>query len=166
MTLRNSTLVFLIKRHHGNITDICLAMKKRGFGTGNWNGVGGKVEEGETVEDAARRETLEEIDVTIKSLSKIAEITFYYSHNPAWNQLVHVYFCSEWEGMPKESDEMSPRWFSVLDIPFANMWPDDIFWLPIVLHGDLVKASFTIGTENVIEQQDVRTVSDLSTSLI
>ncbi len=53
--LRNSTLIFLVKRTDGNITEICLAMKKRGFGMGRWNGVGGKVEKGEAIEDAALR---------------------------------------------------------------------------------------------------------------
>jgi len=34
---------------------ILLGYKKRGFGAGKWNGFGGKVEIGETVEDAAKR---------------------------------------------------------------------------------------------------------------
>ena len=38
-----------------------LGMKKRGFGTGKWNGFGGKVEVGETVADAAQRELEEEV---------------------------------------------------------------------------------------------------------
>ena len=39
---------------------ILLGMKKRGHGVGKWNGFGGKVEKGETIEEAARRETKEE----------------------------------------------------------------------------------------------------------
>lgn len=34
---------------------VLLGMKKRGFGAGRWNGFGGKVQAGETIEDAARR---------------------------------------------------------------------------------------------------------------
>ena len=34
---------------------VLLGMKKRGFGAGRWNGFGGKVEEGETIEDGAKR---------------------------------------------------------------------------------------------------------------
>ena len=41
--LRDSTVIYLIKKSHGETTEICLAMKKRGFGKDRWNGVGGKV---------------------------------------------------------------------------------------------------------------------------
>jgi len=38
---------------------ILLGMKKRGFGAGWWNGFGGKVQQGETIEEAAKRSTKE-----------------------------------------------------------------------------------------------------------
>lgn len=34
---------------------VLLGMKKRGFGAGKWNGFGGKVQPGETIEEAARQ---------------------------------------------------------------------------------------------------------------
>lgn len=34
---------------------ILLGMKKRGFGAGRWNGFGGKVHPGESIEAAAKR---------------------------------------------------------------------------------------------------------------
>lgn len=34
---------------------VLLGMKKRGFGAGKWNGFGGKVQTGESIEQAARR---------------------------------------------------------------------------------------------------------------
>ena len=38
-----------------NNSDVLLGMKKRGFGVGRWNGFGGKVHPGESVEDGAKR---------------------------------------------------------------------------------------------------------------
>ena len=53
--MKNTTLLYLIKKQSGQITDIMLAMKKIRFGIGKYNGVGGKVKEGESVEDATVR---------------------------------------------------------------------------------------------------------------
>ena len=80
--LTNTTLVFLIKKSKGEITNICLAMKKRGFGVNRWNGVGGKMEANDkTIEETAKRETQEEIGVCVKNHNKVAEITFFFPHN-------------------------------------------------------------------------------------
>ena len=160
--LRDATLVFLIKKSQGKITDICLAMKKRGFGLNRWNGVGGKVEAGkETVEAAAIRETKEEIGVIIKELKKVAELSFYFPHNPAFDQNVHAYFVEKWEGVPTESEEMDPEWFVVGNIPYPKMWPDDIFWVPQVLEGKLIKAVFKFGENDVIQDKEVKLVKNL-----
>ena len=50
--LGNKILTLAFVRRSG---DILLGYKKRGFGAGKWNGFGGKVEIGETIEDAAKR---------------------------------------------------------------------------------------------------------------
>ena len=62
---------------------ILLAMKKRGFGKGKYNGVGGKIENGETPDSAMIRETEEEISVTPTKFEKVGVIEFdeYYKGN-------------------------------------------------------------------------------------
>ncbi len=156
--MRNTTLLFLIKKENENITEICLAMKKRGFGVNRWNGVGGKLEQGETIEIAAERETEEEIGVSPKNLNKVAELSFYFPHNEDWNQLVHVYFSKEWSGEISESEEMKPEWFEVSKIPFTKMWPDDEFWIPEVLKGNLVRAEFIFAEKDIIQDKKIQIV--------
>jgi len=55
--LRKRTVCFLIDNER-----LLLGMKKRGFGKGNYLGIGGKVEQGETVIQAAIREYQEEAE--------------------------------------------------------------------------------------------------------
>lgn len=133
------TLLFL-KRDN----EILLAMKKRGFGANRYNGVGGKIEPNETIEQAMIRECQEEIGVTPTHYWQVAEHDFVQPHgDEPWRMYVHVYFCDEWSGEPAESEEMAPEWFSVKDIPYDRMWDDDKFWLPQVLSGEKLLGNFT-----------------------
>src|SRR3989344_3554838 len=99
---------------------ILLGMKKRGFGAGRWNGFGGKVELGEAVEDAAKREILEEAGIKVASLDKVGEIEFEFKGNPAFAKAsagepeilqVHIFKAGDFEGILAESEEMMPKWF-------------------------------------------------------
>ena len=149
-TLRQATLVLLFKDNQ-----ILLAMKKRGFGKGKWNGVGGKLKEGETIEDAAKRETQEEIGVSISTLTKVCDLSFYFSNKSDWNQEVTVYKVDEWLEEPKESEEMAPKWFSFEEIPYDSMWWDDRYWLPMVIQGKKVKADFLFGEDEKIADMEI-----------
>ena len=159
--LRNVTLVFLVKKNKGKITDICLAMKKRGFGVNRWNGVGGKLKIGESIIEAAKRETKEEIGVFLDDVKKMAELSFYFPHNPAWNQMVHVYFAESWQGEVEETEEMRPKWFSINELPYKEMWPDDIYWIPEVLKGNLLKAAFQFGQNDTVDKKEVNIVESI-----
>ena len=121
-----------------------LAMKKRGFGAGKWNGVGGKITEGEDIKDATIREANEEIGVTINAadLKNHGSIKFSFENNPDWNQEVHIFITEKWEGEPAESEEMKPQWYLHSDLPFSEMWLDDPYWLPKVLAGKKVEGEF------------------------
>jgi 8-oxo-dGTP diphosphatase len=149
--MQDTTLLFLIKKKDKKITEILLAQKKRGFGVGKYNGVGGKVEYGEGIESATIRETKEEIDVQVKDIKKIAELKFEYLDNPQWNQLVHVYFCEDWAGEPSESGEVAPKWFTVDTIPYSQMWPDDAIWLPKVLEGEKLLGQFVFEGQEITD---------------
>ncbi len=141
---------------------VLLAMKKRGFGIGRWNGVGGKIEEGESVEQAMIRETQEEIGVTPVNYEKVGELLFdeFFKGAPTLMR-VHVYTATKWEGTPAESEEMKPQWFSVDNIPYTDMWPDDPYWLPSVLAGKKVTATFKLDESDAIISHDVKEVEKL-----
>jgi len=141
--------------------EILLAMKKRGFGEGRWNGVGGKVEGTETVEQAMVRETREEIGVIPTVFEQVGEIRFdeFFKGEPALMH-VHVFQASEWEGEPQESEEMAPKWFSLEDIPYEDMWSDDPYWLPAVLEGKKISADFKLDESDTIISHTVTEVAE------
>jgi 8-oxo-dGTP pyrophosphatase MutT (NUDIX family) len=149
--LRQATLLFLVKEKH-----ILLAMKKRGFGAGKWNGVGGKKKDEESVEETATRETKEEIGVTVSTIVKVAVLNFFFLETPDWNQQVIVYLAGSWSGEPTESEEMSPKWFNKKEIPYEKMWWDDKIWLPKVLEGQKVEADFLFDGDQKVIEQNVR----------
>src|SRR3989338_869156 len=128
----------LLRKHD----KLLLGMKKQGFGSGKYNGFGGKVEMGETVEEAAKREVVEEVGITVHSFSKTAELNFHFPHKPEWNCLVHVFLTEDWTGEPVESNEMRPEWFAINSLPYAQQWADDAYWIPPVLEGKFVNGTF------------------------
>lgn len=137
--MRQTTLCFLLKDDQ-----VLLAMKKRGFGAGKWNGVGGKVKEGEDVAAAAVREIKEEIGVTVApdALAPMGTLDFDFSDNHEWAQTCSIFVVRAWEGEPAESEEMRPKWCPKNALPFDEMWVDDPHWLPLVLAGKKVKGRF------------------------
>ncbi|MCX6765359.1 MAG: hypothetical protein NT136_00065 [Candidatus Moranbacteria bacterium] len=65
---------------------------------------------------------------------------------------------SRFEGKPIETEEMKPQWFSIDAIPYEHMWPDDPYWLPLLLSGKNFQGNFKFGRENKILKQAVREV--------
>ena len=109
---------------------ILLGFKKRGFGSGLYNGFGGKLEAGETIEAGMLRELKEEVALVATKYVKLGVITFYYTDSELE---VHVFKVTEFVGTPTESEEMTAVWFEEASIPLTKMWPDDEYWLPLFL---------------------------------
>ncbi len=139
MTPVRCTCCFLINESEQTIV---LAMKKRGFGAGKWNGAGGKLEGDETFEENAIREVKEELGVKIalKDLDKATEIMFNFKDGK--QILAHYYLVRHWQGEPSESEEMAPKVFKYNEVPYDQMWVDDILWLPEVLKGNKFRGEF------------------------
>ncbi|MBI4017398.1 MAG: 8-oxo-dGTP diphosphatase [Candidatus Aenigmarchaeota archaeon] len=159
--MADRTLCLLV-RGDGHKREILLGMKKRGFGQGKWNGFGGKVQDGEGIIDAAKREVLEEAGVRVDGLEKMAIIDFSFPYKPEWDNRVHVFLTKVFEGEPVESEEMKPQWFSVTKIPYDRMWTPDTHWIPRVLGGEKIHASFTFKEGEQVDRYNIQSVSRLA----
>lgn len=130
-----ATLCYLFKDEK-----ILLIKKKKRLGAGKWNGPGGRVEEGESVKEAAIRETEEEIGLKPIGVRHIGINKFYLENQLEW--IVHIFVADKFEGTETETEEARPEWFAVNDIPYDSMWADDRIWMPLVLEGKKFKGKF------------------------
>lgn len=125
---------------------LLLGLKKRGFGSGKWDGFGGKVEANESIENAAIRELNEECGLSVKAVTLpssnglkfagINYIKFIGSPIVFENHIFKIDY-SMTEGVVTESDEMKPQWFDYADIPYDQMWNDERHWFPSLLKNDV-----------------------------
>lgn len=140
MSKKIQTLCFVKKNDQ-----LLLGMKKRGFGMGIWNGFGGKMEEGESIEVATKREMQEESGLEVGDLEKFGIVEFEFENNPEILE-VHFFKTDDFSGELRESEEMRPQWFAIDEIP-KEKWPDDEFWMPLFLEGKKFKGKFLFNQE-------------------
>ena len=146
-----STCLCLVTRvNHDGHTQVLLGHKKTGLGLGKIVGLGGHVEPGESPAEAAAREAKEEsgVHVDADALTENAYITFLFPFQPAWDMTVNVFTTADYDGDPAETDEIRPEWFAVTDLPLDRMWDDAKHWLPRVLAGDRLRATFRYAQDN------------------
>ena len=122
---------------------ILLQRKAAGrFGEGKWNGAGGKLEPGEDPIDGVIREVLEETGLRVRGPRRHGVLDHYFGDRsaPAWS--VHVFSATEFDGEPVGGEEGELRWFPLGEIPYGEMWEDDLYWLPLLLEGRDFDGSF------------------------
>lgn len=130
---------------------VLLGMKKRGFGQGRWNGFGGKVKDGESIEEAAKRELFEEAGLEVLDINRLGVLDFQWQSKPEILQ-VNIFKVCQLDGEPRETEEMRPCWFDIKEIPFSKMWPDDKHWFPLFLEDKKFRGKFLFdGADNIIE---------------
>lgn len=119
------------------------AVETSPLGHGLYNGFGGHNEPPESIEDTARREFKAESGLSVIRMRKAGILIVSYQKSDLIVEL-HFYLVTEYAGLPKETDEMIPRWFPLNKIPYEHMWSSDKEILPQVLAGKKFIGTFVM----------------------
>ncbi len=127
---------------------VLLIDKKRGLGRGKVNAPGGRMEPGETPRETAVREVQEEVGLTISKPREVGKISFVFTNG--YSLKGHVFFADTYRGKMTETDEARPFWVPLDQIPYDQMWEDDIIWLPRALDGAYIDGRFIFEDDRMI----------------
>lgn len=141
--------------------EILLIHKKTGLGAGLINAPGGRIESGETPEQAAVREISEEVGLKVKDLNFAGDLYFQFTNGHSIRG--YVFQTDFWSGEPVETDEADPFWCSENEIPYADMWTDDSWWLPQMLSDRQFRCRSIFDEEKMISMSlDVEDLNGIS----
>ncbi len=92
---------------------------------GHWEFPGGKVEQGETPEEALIRELREELRIETQTAC-LAPVAFASHDYKDFHLLMPLFVCRKWEGMPEPVEGQVLKWIRIKEIAQLKMPPADI----------------------------------------
>lgn len=126
--MKNTTLCHIEK-------DGCYLMlhrvkKQQDMNRDKWIGIGGKFEAGETPEECALRETLEETGLTLIEPEYRGLVTFV--SEKYGTEYMHLFWSDRFTGTLKPCDEGNLEWVRKELLPTLPMWAGDFIFLKLL----------------------------------
>ena len=150
--MKLATLCYL--RRDGQTLMVHRVKKANDMHLGKWNGLGGKLESGETPEACAVREVYEEAGLVVRNPQLKGFLTF-----PAFDDFedwyVFVYVVADFEGELIDSPEGDLRWINNSDLTGLNLWEGDAIFLTWLNHKGIFSAKFIYENARLISHEVV-----------
>ncbi len=143
---------------------ILLGQKLRGLGKGLFDGYGGSKETTDkTVDRTMEREFEEETGgMLILGMEKRGVVLITFRDDDMVIEL-HFYHITKWDGVPRKTDEMIPKWFDLDAIPYDMMWANDQFIVPLHLSGYMYTGQFYFDSpeSRILLRREIAVVTEL-----
>lgn len=139
-------------RNQGRTLMLHRTKKINDYHAGKWNGLGGKLEAGETPEECAIREIREESGLEALDLRLRGQITF-----PAFDDVVdwyvYLFTIDNFRGELIDSPEGELAWIEERDLLSLPLWPGDRIFIPWVFGDRYFSAKFVYQQGELIRYQ-------------
>lgn len=126
---------------------------------GKWNGLGGKLQDGESPEECAIREIKEESGLVAQDPRLCGLLTF-PQFTPGDDWYVYVYEVTDFSGTLIECNEGILEWIDDSELLGLNLWEGDRIFLPWVFEKKFFSAKFCyeagkLVSHNVVFHQEL-----------
>ncbi len=139
--MKLATLCYIIDKKKNSTLMLHRIKKENDYHQGKWNGLGGKLDKGESPEECAIREIKEESGLTVKNPSLKGFITF-PNFDGVDDWYVFVYSFNEFEGELIDSPEGKLEWIPNDKLTSLNLWEGDKIFLEWVFKEKIFSAKF------------------------
>jgi len=148
--MKLATLCYI--RNQGKTLMVHRIKKANDIHQGKWNGLGGKLEAGETPEECASREIFEESGLIVRKLEWKGILTFPdFANDEDW--YAFVFLVPEFEGELIDSAEGDLRWIDNEELPNLNLWEGDTIFLPWLERPEFFSGKFVYKEGRLVEHQ-------------
>ena len=114
--IRDGNKIFATQRGYGDYKD-------------GWEFPGGKIEQGETAQQALAREIKEELDTEIVVGDPLTTIEYDY---PKFHLSMQCFWCQIVNGMPVLKEHEAARWLDLEHIESVDWLPADLTIIPLI----------------------------------
>lgn len=115
---------------------------------GKWNGLGGKLNPGESPEQCVIREVREECGLNIRNPRYHGLLMFANFKGEDW--FVWVFSATDFDGNLTETGEGTLQWIPTLELPRLPLWPSDLIFFPWLERDGVFSARFQYAGEEML----------------
>ena len=150
--MKLATLCYL--KSNGKTLMLHRVKKENDMHEGKWNGLGGKMETGESPEECVVREVREECGLILKNL-KLKGIMTFPNFDGVDDWYVFVFTANEFEGELLDSNEGNLKWIDDDKLMDLNLWEGDRIFMNWLDKEGIFSAKFIYDNGKYIKHEVV-----------